>query len=375
MVQEAWSSQKERRRTVWVKLWQRPKEANGAAGSPTTSTRKRFRRSITNRTMNFKARQHRSYLASKQRFLNAKRLLREQATSRMTSFRGNMQQLWEWKSLSLTEPAQADWFDQDGYPKTVRNAYGRFVNPWNSQSTNGMQSLYKFFQWRMERLYNRVFGTNATLPPSTTASSSQPLEFQTTPPPKNQIRCTWLGHSTTLVELQGFTILTDPIFSERASPIQSWPMGVARHMPPPCTVEDLPFINVCVISHDHYDHLDQQSVEQLKDKVQYWAVPLGMSEWLQDYCEIDKSRILEMTWWESTTVRKSEVGHLQVVSESITDKDDALELVCAPAQHWCGRNMLDRNQRLWCSWVVRSGPFKYFFAGDTALPESFPLHR
>jgi L-ascorbate metabolism protein UlaG (beta-lactamase superfamily) len=170
--------------------------------------------------------------------------------------------------------------------------------------------------------------------------------------------------------MQGFTVLTDPIFSERTDP---WPMGVARHTPPPCGVEDLPEIDVCVISHDHYDHLDQSSVEELKDKVHYWAVPLGMSEWLQDYCDIPQEHILEMTWWESKSLERNDAGDLQVTS-TLTDSG-ALELVCAPAQHWCGRNMLDRNQRLWCSWVVRAGPLKFFFAGDTALPDSFPLHR
>lgn len=375
MIQEAWSSQKERQHTVWVKLWQRPKQQLGNATI-------RKRRSIKTRTTNFRLKNHNRYLASKRKFLKAKQSWRERATVQMTSFRNH----YIYKSHFLKEPAQADWFDADGYPKAVRNAYGRFLNPWNSQSTNGMQSLWLFFQWRMERLVNSL--TRNPSPPtlalpasSTTAEESTPhLAFQSTPPPPDKIRCTWLGHSTTLVELDGFTILTDPIFSQRASPIQSWPFGAARDVDPPCTVDDLPpQIDVCVISHDHYDHLDQGSILQLKESVHYWAVPCGMSEWLQDACDISPDSILEMTWWESTRLQQStETGDLVVLTENedeTSNNASILQMTCAPAQHWCGRNMWDRNQRLWCSWVLGSGSLKYFFAGDTALPESFPLHR
>lgn len=332
ILSEAWTTEKERQRTILVKLWERP------------NNRKRYRR--------FKQRETR-YLASKNRFLNAKRLLREHTNSRMKSFRSNMKGLWDarWKRITLTEPARLDWFDSEGYPKAVKDKYGRFVNPWNSQSTNGMQSLWLFVKWRMERLYN-TFITPPALPPPPHA---RPLAFAMTPPPCNRIRLTWMGHSTTLVEMGGFTIVTDPIFSHHAGPV--WPMGVARHVDPPCTIDDLPDIDVCVISHDHYDHLDETSVLQLKKKVKYWAVPLGLSKWLQTQCDISKDCILEMTWWESTTIQGD------------------LELTCAPAQHWCGRTMWDRNQRLWSSWVIRAGDLKFYFAGDTAYPDSFPLHR
>ena len=342
ILQEAWTQEKERQRTIFVKLWERP-------------SRKRFKRWIPKSSLYLKQRGHNRYIASKRRFLNAKQLLREHAHSRMKSFRSNMTGLWDarWKKVTLTEPAQDSWFDSNGYPKAARDKYGRFVNPWNSQSTNGMQSLWLFLKWRMERLYNTLTST-ALLPP---LLPKRPLAFQTTPPPSNKIRFTWIGHSTTLVELGGFTILTDPIFSDHAGPVPSWPMAVARHVPPPCTIDELPDIDVCVISHDHYDHLDQPSVLQLKDKVKYWAVPLGISKWLQTHCDVDEKCILEMTWWESTTLQGD------------------LELVCAPAQHWCGRTMRDRNQRLWCSWVIRAGSCKFYFAGDTAYPDSFPLHR
>ena len=158
MIQEAWSSQKEKRRRIWVKLWQRPKEEPPSVqihtNMPSSSTlrNRRLRRSIATRTRNFKARHKKTFLASKRRFLNAKQTLGEQAHDKMTSFRGNVRH--SWKSLLLTEPAQADWFDSEGYPKAVRNAFGRFVNPWNSQSTNGIQSLSNFLQWRVQRFYN-----------------------------------------------------------------------------------------------------------------------------------------------------------------------------------------------------------------------------
>lgn len=382
MISEAWTSQKAKRRTVWVKLWQRPNhhhDPNNATTDSTTpsSAVSRKRRSLSSKTRTFRMRQHKSYIASKRKFQNAKRLFREQATVRMNRLSKRL--LWEYKPLPITEPCNPDWFDADGYPKAVRNAFGRFVNPWKSQSTNGMQSLWKFFHWRVERLYNMFVNPTASLAPSPTCTTDTlpTLAFQSTPPPEHQIRCTWLGHSTTLVELEGFVVLTDPIFSPRASPIASWG-GASRLMPAPCTVNDLPSIDVCVVSHDHYDHLDLPSVLQLKNKVEYWAVPLGMGEWLQDSCDIPSSQILEMTWWQSASLERMSNGTLRQVDSSSANNnngENVLELTCAPAQHWCGRNMLDRNQRLWCSWVVGAGSLKYFFAGDTALPETFPLHR
>lgn len=373
MIQEAWSSQKEKRRRIWVKLWQRPKEEPPSVqihtNMPSSSTlrNRRLRRSIATRTRNFKARHKKTFLASKRRLINAQQTLGEQAHDKMTSFRGNMRH--SWKSLLLTEPAQADWFDSEGYPKAVRNAFGRFVNPWNSRSTNGIQSLSNFLQWRVQRFYNlRVRPKKQQSPQST-----DKLAFSSTPPPRDQIRCTWLGHSTTLVELHGFTVLTDPIFTTTTDP---WPFGETRYTPAPCTIHQLPPIDVCVISHDHYDHLDESSVLQLKPNVQYWAVPLGMSKWLQEHCDIPKEDILEMTWWQSISLQRQPDGSLlKVDTNNAKEHADDLTLTCAPAQHWCGRNMVDRNKRLWCSWVVQSKSLKYFFAGDTALPDSFPLHR
>jgi N-acyl-phosphatidylethanolamine-hydrolysing phospholipase D len=369
MIQETWSSQKEKRRRIWVKLWQRTPTPQVQQANNNASTRnRRLRRSIAARTRKFKARQQKSLLASKRRFLDVKQSLGEQARDKMTTFRGNMMR-HSWKSLLLTEPAQLDWFDSEGYPKAVRNSFGRFVNPWNSQSTNGIQSLSNFLQWRVQRFYNLHIRPR----PSTTEFRQSKLAFVSTPPPDHQIRCTWLGHSTTLVELHGFTILTDPIFCTRTDP---WPFGETRYTPAPCTVKQLPNIHVCVISHDHYDHLDQSTVLTLKEKVQYWAVPLKMSEWLQEHCDIPQESILEMTWWQSISLQSQPDGTLLQTNFTATDEEEnGLTLTCAPAQHWCGRNMVDRNKRLWCSWVVQSKSLKYFFAGDTALPETFPLHR
>jgi N-acyl-phosphatidylethanolamine-hydrolysing phospholipase D len=157
---------------------------------------------------------------------------------------------------------------------------------------------------------------------------------------------TWIGHSTLLVQMEGLNILTDPIWSDRCSPLQF--IGPKRHAPPGVAFEDLPPIDVVLISHNHYDHLDRLTIEQLGNDPLY-LVPLGIGNFLQD---IGIQHYEELDWWESVTF-------------------NGKKFVCTPAQHFSNRSMFDRNKTLWSSWAVIGEERKFYFAGDTGYFPGF----
>jgi N-acyl-phosphatidylethanolamine-hydrolysing phospholipase D len=158
---------------------------------------------------------------------------------------------------------------------------------------------------------------------------------------------TWIGHSTLLVQLGGVNILTDPNWGERASPVGF--AGPRRMVPPGMRFEDLPPIHAVVISHDHYDHLDVDTVTRLNRKFHpRFFVPLGIKAWLGDLGITD---VVELDWWESREYRR-------------------LTFTCTPAQHSSGRGLRDQNLRLWSSWVVSGAGKRFFFAGDTGYTKS-----
>jgi N-acyl-phosphatidylethanolamine-hydrolysing phospholipase D len=177
--------------------------------------------------------------------------------------------------------------------------------------------------------------------------------------------------------MNGMTILTDPMFSLRASPSQCLPIGVPRELPPSHSLSELlqgqGTIDVCCITHDHYDHLDRDSVDQLKPHVKLWVVPLGLADWLVEKCQIDRKSIAELEWWQQVHVEKDNET-LQVVEQLDTTALSSLTITCCPASHWASRTMTDRNTRLWCSFALASAQHRLFFCGDTGYP-TFPLFR
>ena len=158
---------------------------------------------------------------------------------------------------------------------------------------------------------------------------------------------TWIGHSTFLVQLDGVNVLTDPHWGSRTSPVSF--LGPRRLLPPGVRLEDLPTIHAVVISHDHYDHLDADTIDRLVRVHQpRFFVPLGMKEWLRDHGARD---VVELDWWQAAAFR-------------------GLTFTCTPAQHSSGRGLRDQNLRLWSSWVVAGGGKKLWFAGDTGYTSS-----
>ena len=167
--------------------------------------------------------------------------------------------------------------------------------------------------------------------------------------PAGQIAVSWFGHSTALLEIDGYRVLTDPVWSERCSP--SDVIGPGRMHPPPVPLEALPALDAIVVSHDHYDHLDIDTILALARS--QWApfvVPLGVGAHLRDW-GIPDERIVELDWNE----------HAQI---------DELRLICTPARHFSGR-FLNRNGTLWASWAIIGPAHRAYFGGDTGYTKSF----
>ena len=159
---------------------------------------------------------------------------------------------------------------------------------------------------------------------------------------------TWVGHSTLIVQLEGLTILTDPHWGARASPL-TW-AGPRRLGAPGLAFEDLPRIDVVVISHDHYDHLDAGTVTRLAAAHDpLFVVPLGLKAWLR---ESGITRVEELDWWDGHEYR-------------------GVRFVCAPAQHFGQRSFFDRDTRLWASWAMVGKSRRLYFGGDTGYFAGF----
>ncbi len=170
-------------------------------------------------------------------------------------------------------------------------------------------------------------------------------------PPGSGLRATWLGHSTVLVEIAGKRVLTDPVWGPRASPSRL--VGPKRFQPVPVALRALPPIDLVVISHDHYDHLDLPTIRALAKTAVPFVTALGVGAHLEAW-GVPAARITELDWWQSHRLPGSE-----------------LVVTAAPSQHFSGRGLKDRNATLWASIVLSSPRHKVFFSGDTGLTTEY----
>ena len=158
-----------------------------------------------------------------------------------------------------------------------------------------------------------------------------------------------VGHSTVLLKLDGRYWITDPVFSERASPL-SW-VGPQRFHAPAIELSELPPLAAVILSHDHYDHLDKATIRALARRAEHFLAPKGVGDLLADW-GVPQERITQLAWWESTTVH-------------------GVQFTLAPAKHFSGRGLFDRNQRLWGAWAIRSAQLSLFFGGDSGYFDGF----
>lgn len=216
-----------------------------------------------------------------------------------------------------------------------RTAAGRYRNNHRNDPHGGKELLKFLRQWRLKNWARPNF-PKADNDPAWLAANRSQTSF------------TWIGHASFLVQLGGLNILTDPVLSKRTSPVQ-W-AGPGRLAPLGLSFDELPKIDVVLISHNHYDHLDEPTVRRLaKRDAPVFVVPLGLRKWFE---KRGMRHVAELDWWQQTMAR-------------------GLRVYAVPAQHFSGRGAGDRNRSLWCGYVYEIAGQRHYFAGDTGYGPDF----
>lgn len=234
-----------------------------------------------------------------------------------------------------------------------------FKNPWPSFKEHGRLEVLKL------RFGNNPDKNFVPVPEGPNGTRSEELVKVLKPDwgrdQKDKLRATWIGHASWLVQspavegrLRGVRVLFDPVFSERTSPFSF--LGPKRYTPTPCSIEDLPDVDIVCISHNHYDHLDINTIiplyQRLKGRVHFF-VGLGLKTWFLENVGCATEDCTEFDWWEGAEIEIEGVGFVR--------------LTCCPTQHFSGRSLWDAGKALWCSWSLETeGMKKLYFAGDTA---------
>ena len=169
------------------------------------------------------------------------------------------------------------------------------------------------------------------------------------PPPAAGLRAFWIGHASTYAEIDGVRLLLDPVFAEHVSPL---PVGPRRFHAPPIALADLPKIDAVLISHDHYDHLDMDTVRALAARGSKFFVPLGIGAHLERW-GVPAAQVEELEWWQERTLV------------------NGVRIVCTPTRHYSGRGLNNRSSTLWSSWAVVGPKHRFFYSGDTGYAKLF----
>jgi N-acyl-phosphatidylethanolamine-hydrolysing phospholipase D len=219
---------------------------------------------------------------------------------------------------------------------------GGFRNPWGDNQTHALRG---FLRWV---LVERLTRPRPAAPDPATFLLLEPRVASPRAAPE-QLLVTRIGHASFLLQVGRVNALTDPMWSERASPVQL--AGPRRWVAPGIPFEALPPIDLVLLSHDHYDHLDARTVRGLaaRHPGAAWLVPLGLARFVRQRGARD---VRELDWWQETRV-------------------GAALAACSPAQHFSSRGLGDRDATLWCGWSLVVGPWRVFFAGDTGYHPDF----
>ena len=222
-----------------------------------------------------------------------------------------------------------------------RDERGRFLNAAGEISHAGVNVTLPF---QLRRVWATLVGRHAPL-----ESVPNDGAFLRHNASHSAPTATWVGHSTLLVQMEGLTFLTDPIWSKTASPI-SW-AGPRRYVPPGVALDDLPPVDFVLVSHNHYDHLDLASLERLarRDPLTRFLVPLGNAELLRSR---GIQNVDELDWGDTLSVA-------------------GVRATCLPAQHWSRRGLFDGRSTLWCSWSVVGPERRFYFAGDSGYFDGY----
>ena len=222
-----------------------------------------------------------------------------------------------------------------------RTPDGVFHNPWPDSEPRDFAEVLR---WRAQRLTQ----TLAKDPPR----GSFPVATPTISYPRASdadFSATWIGHSTVLLQVGGINVLTDPVFSQRASPVQ-W-AGPRRLMEAALRIDALPPLDVVLLSHNHYDHLDKPAVKRIAKAHPHatWIAPLGLAAYIRPW---GVREIIELDWWHETAI-------------------NGLRVTATPARHFTARGLFDRNKSLWCGFALEIRGRRFYFAGDTAIHPAF----
>lgn len=230
---------------------------------------------------------------------------------------------------------------QELFSKSKHYKDGKFLN-------NGGVKMEMSFKDSFKAMWI-LFKSNSKAEPNKNIAV-QKIDSITIANYNSKTRFIWFGHSTFLLQIKGKNLLIDPMFSNVPAPNPL--LGNKRFSNKlPIEIEKLPSIDAVLITHDHYDHLDYESIQKLKDKVNIFYTPLGIGIHLLKW-GVEKERIIELDWWQEI-------------------KFDELTIRCTPAQHFSGRGISDREKTLWCSWIIQSDDENLFFSGDSGYASHF----
>eukprot|EP01111_Echinosteliopsis_oligospora_P013446 TRINITY_DN4828_c0_g1_i1.p1 TRINITY_DN4828_c0_g1~~TRINITY_DN4828_c0_g1_i1.p1 ORF type:complete len:350 (-),score=78.01 TRINITY_DN4828_c0_g1_i1:27-1076(-) len=234
---------------------------------------------------------------------------------------------------ALPTPIQSPVIDSVPVEYRTTKEGGKYTIPWGTQVQKGFIDVIK---WT----------ATSTKPKFTEAELDKehpvvPINWDKLRNPNpSSIQCTWIGHASMYVQMEGVNIMTDPVFSDRCSPVQF--AGPRRYRKTPCKIQELPKPDIVLISHNHYDHLDLQSVKDIGDGP-IWIVPAGLKSW---FANVGIRTVIEMEWWQEV-----KVGEINIVA--------------FPCQHWSTRTSFDAFETLWCSFGLFGSHKKFYFSGDT----------
>ncbi|MFN1835709.1 MBL fold metallo-hydrolase [Balneola sp. MJW-20] len=229
-------------------------------------------------------------------------------------------------------------FSQPGYTGEKSDHFnGTIFKNTGQVPSKGLFDVLKWYMTREQGEWTEVSESEVSF-----------AEPQSSPPDSGMV-VTYVNHSTFLIQTAGMNILTDPVWSDRVSPLSF--AGPKRFRPPGIRFEDLPNIDLIIISHNHYDHLDIETLRRLNDRFEPLVItPLGVSEYLN---QEGINQTAELDWWEENTL------------------SDSFKVHSVPAQHFSGRGLYDRDKTLWSGYLIEAGGRKIYFAGDTGYGDFF----